>query len=79
MNTTVILSNLPLAMDSIALEDMFGAVGNVRKAHVLCDPFSGLSLGRGRVEMSTREEAENCVLHFNQQSFKGQRLIVYLT
>lgn len=78
LNATIFVSNLPLSLDSSALEDMFTRVGDVRQALIERDPMSGASLGRGTVEMSTREEAENCVLHFNSQPMNGQRLAVFL-
>lgn len=78
MSNTLLVSNLHPSINSSALEDMFTLVGNVRKARVEQDPDSGANLGRGSVEMATREEAENCVHHFHQQAVNGQKLVVWL-
>ena len=63
-------------MDSSSLEDLFTRVGNVLSARVVCEGAS--SLGRGFVEMSTREEAENGALHFNGQVVSGCKILVRL-
>jgi RNA recognition motif-containing protein len=65
-------------MNASDLEDMFTLIGDVRSARVVCDAESAISLGRGFVEMSTRVEAENGVLHFNGQNMNGQTLMVRL-
>ncbi len=68
--------NLPLSMDSSALEDLFTRVGNVRSARILCDTGSTASLGRGVVEMSTIEETQNCLLLLNGEVVGGSTLVV---
>lgn len=76
MSSTVLVSNLSLSIDSSMLEDMFSLVGNVRKAVIQFDAATGLSRGFGFVEMSTSEEARNCVLHFDGQKKEGSTLMV---
>lgn len=76
MSTTVLVSNLSLTIDSSTLEDMFSVVGNVRKAVIQVDAVTGMSRGSGSVEMSTTEEARNCVLHFDGQRNEGKTLLV---
>jgi len=76
MGTKLLVSNLPLDIDSSTLEDMFTMVGNVSKAAIEIDGTTGLSRGRGYVEMSTAQEAQNCIDHFNGQSKGGNRLAV---
>ncbi len=79
MNTTLYVSNLPLSMDSSALEDLFTRVGNVRSARIVCDTGSAISLGRGVVEMTTPEETQNCLLLLNGEVIGGSSLVVRLT
>lgn len=76
MSSAVLISNLDLSIDSSDLEDMFSIVGNVCKATVMVDSVSGLSQGFATVEMSTPQEARDCVLHFNGQRKEGRVLIV---
>lgn len=76
MSTILRVSNLPLCFDSSMLEDMFTVIGNVKKARVEMDTFSGLSRGFGFVEMSTNEEAQDCIHYFNGQITKGSTLSV---
>lgn len=76
MGTSILISNLALSIDSSTLEHMFSLIGNVRKAVIQTDASSGLSRGFGIVEMSTSEEARDCVLHFNGQKKDGHTLIV---
>lgn len=77
MNTTLLVANLASSVDASELEHMFSMVGNVRSARVVYNPDTGVSKGMGYVEMSTREEMENCILHFEGQ-FKndGQAIMV---
>ncbi len=76
MHTTISISNLPLSVDASDLEDMFTVVGNVRSAQVLFGADSTVSLGRGVVQMTTREEAENGKLYFNGKIMEGRALMV---
>jgi RNA recognition motif-containing protein len=70
LSTTVLVSNLPLSVDSIMLKQMFSVLGNVRKAVIHLDVATCLSSGYGFVEMSSKEEAKNCVRHFDVQKKK---------
>jgi RNA recognition motif-containing protein len=65
-------------MDASGLEDMFTLIGNVRLARIVYQEGSTNSIGRGLVEMSTRQEAEDCALHFNGQTMSGNTLMVRL-
>jgi RNA recognition motif-containing protein len=51
MGTKLLVTNLPLDLDSSDLEDMFTMVGDVRAALVLRDEQSDVSRGVGQVEM----------------------------
>lgn len=68
MNTTLRINNLCTSVDASELESMFTIIGDVRSARVVYNETTGISKGIGFVEMSTREELENCILHFGGQS-----------
>lgn len=75
MNTTLLVSNLATSVDASDLEHIFTIIGDVRSASVVYDKDTGISKGIGYVEMSTREELENCILHFAAQS-DGKAIMV---
>lgn len=74
--TKLLISNLPLTVDSSDLEDMFTIVGDVRVAKVERNLETGTSIGIGRVEMSNIQQAQDCIEHFNGQSTQGHVLAV---
>jgi RNA recognition motif-containing protein len=76
LNNTLRVSNLPLSFDSSILEDLFTMVGNVQKAEIAMDSVSGVSRGFGVVVMSTSEEAQDCISHFNGLVKMGQAMVV---
>jgi RNA recognition motif-containing protein len=76
LGTKLLISNLPPSIDSITLENMFSIVGNVRAAVVTIDPETGISIGVGRVEMSTEEEAALGIDHYNGQNKNGHIIFV---
>lgn len=71
MSCTVRVSNLPANFDSSKLEDLFSVVGNVRSAVI-----NGRS---AMVEMSTPDEAQNCISYFNGQVTEQHTLMVGLS
>lgn len=77
MNTTLLVANLALSVDASDLEDMFSMVGSVRSTRIVYNTETGVSKGMGYVEMSSREEMENCILHFEgQYKNDGQPIMV---
>lgn len=68
--------NLSHSVESWELEDLFTTVGTVVSAKISKDPGSGLGLGIGFVEMSTEQEAADCVERFNGYPYLGQTLVV---
>lgn len=76
LGTKLLVTNLPLNIDSATLEDMFTMVGNVRAAKVALDGATGVSQGVGYVEMTTVQEAQDCIDRLNGQSKHGQRISV---
>ena len=77
MNTTLMVANLASSVDASDLEDMFSIVGNVLSTRIVYNTDTGISKCIGYVEMSSREELENCILHFAGQFMKdGQKIMV---
>jgi len=76
MTNTLRVSNLPLSFDSSTLEDMFTMIGNVRNAQILLEIVSGTSRRFGLVEMSTEDEALDCVRYFNGLTRDKNALVV---
>ena len=76
MGKKLCIRNLHASVDASTLEDMFETVGNVQSASVSCDVETGTSLGYGHIEMSTEQEAADCIDRFNGQEKNGRILIV---
>lgn len=77
MNATLLVTNLAASVDASDLENMFSIIGDVRSARIVYNTETGISKGIGYVEMSTRKELENCILHFAGQIMNdGQAIMV---
>ena len=76
MATNLYVGNLPYNTTGDDLTNLFSAAGNVVKATVISDKFSGRSKGFGFVEMSTDEEAKKAVEMFDGKDFNGRDLRV---
>jgi RNA recognition motif-containing protein len=76
MGKRLFVRNLGSAIDATGLEDLFMTVGNVEKADVVLDEETGASRGYGYVEMSTEQEAVDCISRFHGQKANGSILIV---
>jgi RNA recognition motif-containing protein len=72
----LLIRNLAASIDASTLEDMFMSVGNVESATILLDEITGLSQGLARVEMSTDQEAADCIERFHGQERSGRILVV---
>src|SRR6266404_7668072 len=75
-NKRLYVRNLNSSVDSSDLEDIFTMVGNVQSAQVVIDTLTGLSKCVGYVEMSTVQEAADCIARFHNQPHEGQILSV---
>jgi len=76
MATNLFVGNLPYAMDSAKLEELFAQAGTVASAKVISDKYSGRSRGFGFVEMATDEEAKKAIEMFNGKDVEGRPLVV---
>ena len=58
------------------LRDLFSQSGNVTSATIIMDRDTGRRKGFGFVEMSSDQEAQDCIQKYNGQEFDGRRLTV---
>ena len=72
----IYVGNLANTVSENDLRDTFQAFGEVSKAAVIKDKFSGESRGFGFVEMSSREEATKAISMLNGRDLKGRALKV---
>ena len=74
MTTKLLITNLPPDYDASMLEDMFTIVGDVQSSEVEKNAVTGNSACIGRVEMSSIQQAQDCIDHFNGQNKGGSRI-----
>lgn len=70
------VGNLPYAMDSAKLGELFAQAGAVVSAKVISDKYTGRSRGFGFVEFGTDEEGKKAIELFNGQAVEGRPLVV---
>jgi RNA recognition motif-containing protein len=76
MGKKLYVGNLNFGVDSGALEELFGAYGNVQSAQVISDRDTGRSKGFGFVEMSSESEASSAIEALNGREHEGRALTV---
>jgi len=76
MATNLFVGNLPYAVDSNKLAELFAQAGTVVSAKVISDKYSGRSRGFGFVEMASDEEAKKAIEMFNGKDMEGRQLVV---
>jgi RNA recognition motif-containing protein len=68
--------NLSFSVDNNSLETLFSQAGTVSSAKVITDRDSGRSKGFAFVEMSSSDEATQCISKFDGQEFEGRQMSV---
>jgi RNA recognition motif-containing protein len=68
----IYVGNLSNTVSENDLRDAFQAFGEVSKAAVIKDKFSGESRGFGFVEMPKKEEADKAISMLNGRDLKGR-------
>jgi RNA recognition motif-containing protein len=68
----IYVGNLSNTVSENDLRDTFQAFGEVSKAAVIKDKFSGESRGFGFVEMPKKEEADKAISMLNGRDLKGR-------
>lgn len=76
MGKKLYAGNLPYAVTSESLREMFAAFGTVESAEVIMDKYSGNSKGFGFVEMSNDTEATEAIKSLNGKDMDGRALTV---
>jgi RNA recognition motif-containing protein len=76
MATNLFVGNLPYAMDSAKLEELFAQAGTVASAKVITDKYSGRSRGFGFVEMASDEDTKKAIEILNGKDIEGRALVV---
>lgn len=76
MGTKLYVGNLPFAVTSQELTELFSQAGEVVSANIITDRFSGQSRGFGFVEMSNDDAAQKAINQFNDYQMKGRGLKV---
>lgn len=76
MGNKLFVGNLPFSFNEQSLKDLFSEVGTVSSAKVITDRDTGRSKGFGFVEMSSDQEAADCVSKLNGRECDGRALTV---
>jgi len=74
MPSKLYVGNLAYAVTQEDLAEYFAQAGQVQKATVVTDKFSGQSRGFGFVEMADQESAQRAIDSLNETDLKGRRL-----
>lgn len=74
--TKLCIRNLDALTDSARLDEMFGAVGEVKSVNVQIKSINGQNYTMGYVEMATPQEALDGIDRFNGQKCNGVTLVV---
>jgi cold-inducible RNA-binding protein len=76
MGNKLYVGNLDYSVTATQLQELFGAIGQVVSATVICDRETNRSKGFAFVEMGTDALAEAAIESLNGQDFQGQPLTV---
>jgi RNA recognition motif-containing protein len=68
----IYVGNLPNSVNENDLREVFQAFGEVSKASVIKDKFSGESRGFGFIEMPNKDEADKAISTLNGKDLKGR-------
>jgi RNA recognition motif-containing protein len=72
----IYVGNLPYNITEDELREVFAEFGEVSRANVIMDKFSGQSKGFGFVEMPNNSEADEAIKALNESSLKGRNIKV---
>ena len=70
------VGNLPSTVNENDLREVFQAFGEVSRASVIKDKFSGESRGFGFIEMPNKDEAQKAISMMNGKDLKGRTATV---
>ncbi|ASQ89622.1 RNA-binding protein [Prosthecochloris sp. GSB1] len=72
----IYIGNLPYSVTDDDLRDAFAQFGQVDRANIIIDKFTGRSKGFGFIEMPDASEAETAIESMNDTDFKGRTIKV---
>lgn len=72
----IYIGNLDYEVTEADLRDAFSEFGDVGKANVIMDKFTGRSKGFGFVEMSNNEEAKQAISSLNESRLGARNIKV---
>jgi RNA recognition motif-containing protein len=76
MTKALFVAGLDFSINDNELKDIFSDHGVVVSAKVVTDKFSGQSRGFGFVEMSSADEAQECIKNLNNATVKNRQIVV---
>jgi RNA recognition motif-containing protein len=76
MKKTLFVAGLDFAITDNNLKELFSDHGTVESAKVVTDRNSGQSRGFAFVEMSSQEEAQNCIRNLDNTALKNRQIVV---
>lgn len=76
MKKELFVAGLDFAITDDNLKELFSNYGTVESAKVVTDRYSGQSRGFGFVEMSSQQEAQECISNLNNTSVKNRQIVV---
>lgn len=76
MSKTIYVGNLPYQTTPQELEELFGQFGQVERADIISDRFTGKSRGFGFVEMTSDEEAAAAITALQGKQLGNRDLVV---
>ncbi len=72
----IYIGNLPYSTTEDELRETFSQFGQVDRANIITDKFSGRSKGFGFVEMPNDEEAQSAIDSLNDSDLSGRSIKV---
>ncbi|MFN8769735.1 MAG: RNA recognition motif domain-containing protein [Neisseriaceae bacterium] len=76
MKKALFVAGLDFSITDNDLKEIFSDYGTVESAKVVADRYSGQSRGFGFVEMSSQEEAQECIRNLNNTTVKNRQIVV---
>lgn len=76
MGKKLYVGNLPYAVDTQTLSDIFGQFGTVESVNIISDRETGRSKGFGFIEMSSESEAQKAIEELNGKDCEGRPMTV---
>jgi RNA recognition motif-containing protein len=74
MGKKLYVGNLAFSVDATSLENLFSQHGTIASAKVITDRDTGRSKGFAFIEMSSAQEAADCINRLNGHQHEGRQL-----